>query len=161
MNKILWVFGPTASGKNTFMNNAINDNRALRELLKIEDENLIVMPIHVNTHNTMTRYNVFRNLYRMVDNRNKYDIEKNSLVVLIHGQHSDVLNNTVQRLQIDFPEYFDEFLCIDIEKGEHERRIKSRELETNTKIDISDIIRIHNRFSDKIDSIFKRKIIIK
>lgn len=121
--KFLWVFGLSAVGKKTLINQAQNinlkDNKYL-EVLELKKSEKIIIPIFARCSET-TREKFFEELLKT---NFPYS------VCLIHGQLIDIRKDILTRLKDKFPDTFDRCLFI---KRSDDLNLKEEEMVAQLK----------------------------
>ena len=119
MKKIIWIFGESATGKKTFIENILNNNLEILDYLDLSDKNIDVVKrtIEKNTSsfddiaNEKSRYEIILEDIKKFINDDSYD------VLLLKGQSNDMDNrygNTLRDVAMLFPEIEKEIYLLEV-----------------------------------------------
>ncbi len=97
MKEIIWVFGTSASGKETFIRSLINDGR-MRKLLDLQHKTITYSKESLKNLGKLdnSRVSIIDNVHALLEKKE---------VVLIKWQYGDTLLDTPNRLYDLFPKY--------------------------------------------------------
>lgn len=118
MNKIIWVFGCSASGKETFIENILNkEDLEIRKVLNFERNRsyAVKTSIQLISKNKNDKIDYQRNL--IIDEVVALNIKFKDSFFFIKGQNSDIRNNIIKKLVEKVPnaKYEIIFLSADLE----------------------------------------------
>lgn len=118
MKQIIWVFGTSASGKETFIRELLH-NKELQGRFGITDKKIALSEQSL------------KNLGALGDLRTTILQEVTSLlttneVVLIKWQYGDTLLNTPNQLQAQLPTLYHEVINLKVEQNEQIRRLRTK-----------------------------------
>ena len=116
MQKIIWVFGSSASGKETFITSLMKDE-ALQNLYGITNAQI------ATCRATFDNLGDLRKLRESINNEVKHLLEENE-VILIKWQYGDTLLKTPEKLQKKYPENEHIVIVLHVDHKELVRRLR-------------------------------------
>lgn len=112
MNRIIWVFGCSASGKETFIKNVMSNNSTINDKLNIDykhthviHESINLISMHTGDSIEQERENIPNLVIELSNNLN-------DSIILIKGQNSDIRNNLVYLLKEKLPDAIYEIIYL-------------------------------------------------
>jgi len=120
MKKIIWVFGESATGKKTFIENILNKNNAelLSDLNLVEEKiNVVQRTINKNVSSFDDKENEKSRHQQIIDNISNFINNSDDTVLLIKGQSNDMDNrygNTLREVAMLFPEIEKEIYLLEV-----------------------------------------------
>jgi hypothetical protein len=117
VKQIIWVYGTSAAGKETFIRSLIHDLK-LRQALQLSDTPRVCYESLKNLGSLDgSRKTVFEEISKLSELHN---------IVLIKWQYGDTLLNTPNRLQKKFPAIEHKVINLNVNKNEQIRRLKTK-----------------------------------
>lgn len=120
MKKIIWVFGESATGKKTFIENILNKSNAelLSDLNLVEEKiNVVQRTINKNVSSFDDKENEKSRHQQIIDNISNFINNSDDTVLLIKGQSNDMddrYGNTLREVAILFPEIEKEIYLLEV-----------------------------------------------
>jgi len=120
MKKIIWVFGESATGKKTFIENILNKSNVelLSDLNLVEDKiNVVQRTINKNISSFDDKENEKSRHQQIIENISNFINNSDDTVLLIKGQSNDMDNrygNTLREVAMLFPEIEKEIYLLEV-----------------------------------------------
>ena len=119
MKKIIWIFGESATGKKTFIENILNNNLDILEDLELNDKRIDVVKRTIEKNlssfedisNEKSRHQIILEEINNFINNDNYD------VLLLKGQSNDMDNrygNTLSEVAVLFPNTEKEIYLLEV-----------------------------------------------
>ena len=120
MKKIIWVFGESATGKKTFIENILNKSNVelLSDLNLVEEKiNVVQRTINKNISSFDDKENEKSRHQQIIENISNFINNSDDTVLLIKGQSNDMDNrygNTLREVAMLFPEIEKEIYLLEV-----------------------------------------------
>lgn len=118
MKQIVWIFGVSASGKETFINSLLEDS-VLQKMLSIKDKRIAISKQSLKNLGKLdqSRASVLDEVFNLI---------LSNEVVLIKWQYGDTLLGTPNTLCVKFPTLKHTCVKLTADKPEQARRLKTK-----------------------------------
>lgn len=160
----MWVFGPTAVGKKTFiMNTALRKDDRLINLLGLYDTVIIpFIPIRY-LNDTKKRYKQIKDIYKIINDDDNMAKKFANHLYLIHAQGIDFREGFIDDIYQKYPDLFNRCIMINISEEKYNNYVITRNvhnLKSGKRPPIKDdhktaYLKYNEAFLNKIEYLFK------